>query len=100
MALPANMGSIVLKSLSVLLGIFFIFVGVMKITSQVSKDLHKDLVRIFVHLMSCIRYTVLLNYTQCGCVAFPCNICNPLSRVVSLTTILTGDPIMPSTMSS
>ncbi|KDR11826.1 hypothetical protein L798_14251 [Zootermopsis nevadensis] len=37
------MGSIVLKSLSVLLGIFFIFVGVMKITSQVSKDLHKDL---------------------------------------------------------
>ncbi|XP_021933934.1 transmembrane protein 35A [Zootermopsis nevadensis] len=43
MALPANMGSIVLKSLSVLLGIFFIFVGVMKITSQVSKDLHKDL---------------------------------------------------------
>lgn len=43
MALPANMGSIVLRSLSVLLGIFFIFVGVMKITSQVSKDLHKDL---------------------------------------------------------
>lgn len=54
MAPPANMGSIVLKSLSVLLGIFFIFVGVMKITSQVSKDLHKDLVRISVHLMSCI----------------------------------------------
>lgn len=54
MALPANMGSIVLKSLSVLLGIFFIFVGVMKITSQVSKDLHKDLVRILVHIMSYI----------------------------------------------
>lgn len=54
MALHANMGSIVLKSLSVLLGIFFIFVGVMKITSQVSKDLHKDLVRISVHLTSYI----------------------------------------------
>lgn len=38
------MGSVVLKSLSVLLGIFFIFVGTMKLTSIVSKDLHKDLV--------------------------------------------------------
>lgn len=39
--------SIVLKSLSVLLGIFFIFIGAMKITPHLSKDLHKDLVRIF-----------------------------------------------------
>lgn len=39
-----NMGSIVLKSLSVLLGIFFVFVGTMKLTSHISKDLHKDLV--------------------------------------------------------
>jgi BRCT domain type II-containing protein len=53
MALSANMGSIVLRSLSVLLGIFFIFVGVMKITSQVSKDLHKDLVRTVVYAMIC-----------------------------------------------
>lgn len=37
------MGSIVLKSLSILLGIFFVFVGVMKLTSIISKDLHKDL---------------------------------------------------------
>ncbi|XP_076233280.1 putative acetylcholine receptor chaperone [Calliopsis andreniformis] len=37
------MGSIVLKSLSVLLGIFFVFVGTMKLTSHISKDLHKDL---------------------------------------------------------
>lgn len=36
------MGSIVLKSLSVLLGIFFLFVGTMKVTSSLSKDLHKD----------------------------------------------------------
>lgn len=43
------MGSIVLKSLSVLLGLFFIFVGFIKISSYISKDLHKDLVsRIFV----------------------------------------------------
>lgn len=36
--------SIVLKSLSILLGVFFIFVGAMKITPYISKDLHKDLV--------------------------------------------------------
>jgi hypothetical protein len=39
------MASIVLKSLSILLGLFFIFVGIMKITPKLSKDLHKDLVR-------------------------------------------------------
>lgn len=38
------MGSIVLKSLSVLLGLFFIFVGFIKLSSYISKDLHKDLV--------------------------------------------------------
>ncbi|XP_042238118.1 novel acetylcholine receptor chaperone-like [Homarus americanus] len=37
------MASIVLKSLSVLLGIFFIFVGTTKLTPQISKELHKDL---------------------------------------------------------
>jgi len=33
-----KMGSIVLKSLSVLLGIFFVFVGTMKLTSHINKD--------------------------------------------------------------
>ncbi|XP_043275746.1 novel acetylcholine receptor chaperone [Venturia canescens] len=37
------MASIVLRSLSVLLGIFFVFVGTIKVTSQLSKELHKDL---------------------------------------------------------
>ncbi|XP_076048178.1 putative acetylcholine receptor chaperone [Oratosquilla oratoria] len=41
------MASIVLKSLSVLLGIFFIFVGTTKLTPKVSKELHKDLRREF-----------------------------------------------------
>lgn len=36
--------SIVLKSLSVLLGIFFVFIGLMKITSLLNKELHKDVV--------------------------------------------------------
>lgn len=38
------MGSIALKSLSVLLGLFFVFVGFVKLSTYVSKDLHKDLV--------------------------------------------------------
>ncbi|CAH1709500.1 unnamed protein product [Macrosiphum euphorbiae] len=37
------MGSIVLKSLSVLLGIFFLFVGTLKMSPVISKELHKDL---------------------------------------------------------
>ncbi|KAF6205341.1 hypothetical protein GE061_019512 [Apolygus lucorum] len=41
--ISAGMGSVVLKSLSVLLGLFFIFIGTMKLTSFISKDLHKDL---------------------------------------------------------
>ncbi|KAJ2939625.1 hypothetical protein O0L34_g14343 [Tuta absoluta] len=35
--------SIVLKSLSILLGVFFVFVGVTKLTPYISKELHKDL---------------------------------------------------------
>lgn len=41
------MGSIVLKSLSILLGVFFIFVGITKLTPFISKELHKDLVSRF-----------------------------------------------------
>ncbi len=38
------MTMIVLKSLSFLLGVFFIFVGVLKISPFINKDLHKDMV--------------------------------------------------------
>lgn len=41
--MPAS-NTIVLKSLSVLLGLFFIFVGTLKLTPHISKDLYKDLV--------------------------------------------------------
>lgn len=41
----ANPTSIVLKSLSILLGVFFVFMGIMKISPMVSKELHRDLVR-------------------------------------------------------
>lgn len=44
------MGSIVLKSLSILLGVFFIFVGITKLTPFISKELHKDLVSTYLNL--------------------------------------------------
>ena len=44
------MGSVVLKSLSVLLGLFFIFVGILKITCLLSKELHKDMVSELIQL--------------------------------------------------
>ena len=37
------MSKIVLRSLSILLGSFFIFLGALKITPRISRDLHKDL---------------------------------------------------------
>lgn len=40
--MPAS-NTIVLKSLSILLGLFFVFVGTLKLTPHISKDLYKDL---------------------------------------------------------
>ena len=37
------MSKIVLRSLSILLGSFFIFLGILKLTPRISRDLHKDL---------------------------------------------------------
>lgn len=56
------MGSIVLRSLSVLLGVFFVFVGTIKVTSQLSKDLHKDLVSFHIN-------TFLVMIIVFGCVS-------------------------------
>lgn len=53
-AAPAKVGStIVLKSLSILLGLFFIFIGAMKLTPHLSKELHRDLVNIFMFTIFC-----------------------------------------------
>lgn len=49
--------SIVLKSLSILLGLFFIFIGAMKLTPHLSKELHKDLVSQNERLQSTIDST-------------------------------------------
>lgn len=46
--MPAS-NTIVLKSLSILLGLFFVFVGTLKLTPHISKDLYKDLVSIYIN---------------------------------------------------
>lgn len=54
--MAAASSSIVLKSLSILLGLFFIFVGLMKIGPYLSKELHRDLVNNRVVLLSFIFF--------------------------------------------
>ncbi|XP_060518501.1 novel acetylcholine receptor chaperone [Cylas formicarius] len=54
--------SIVLRSLSVLLGLFFIFVGLIKISSVVSKDLHKDLRKEYVKYAKVFPLSEALNF--------------------------------------
>lgn len=78
--------TIVLKSLSILLGLFFIFIGAMKISPYLSKELHKDLVsrKQFVQpllfLFSFLFYTQKI-FFQCQivvfvtCSSFHCNLC-------------------------
>merc|ERR1711936_313955 len=38
-----NMTALVIRSLNILLGLFFIFLGLLKITPNIIRDLHKDL---------------------------------------------------------
>lgn len=42
------MGSVVLTTLSVFLGLFFVFVGTIKVTPQISRELHREIRRDFV----------------------------------------------------
>ncbi|XP_022902195.1 novel acetylcholine receptor chaperone [Onthophagus taurus] len=55
------MGTIVLKSLSVLLGLFFVFVGLLKISSFLSKDLHKDLRKEYVKYAKVFPFAEMMN---------------------------------------
>lgn len=54
-ATPKVGSTIVLRSLSILLGIFFIFIGAMKLSPYLSKELHKDLVCICIFFLSCLH---------------------------------------------
>lgn len=56
------MNSPVLKTLSVLLGLFFVFVGVIKISSVVSKELHKDLRKEYVKYAKVFPLSELLDF--------------------------------------
>lgn len=42
------MGSIVLTTLSLFLGFFFIFVGLIKVSQQINKEMHREIRRNFV----------------------------------------------------
>ncbi|CAG9858481.1 unnamed protein product [Phyllotreta striolata] len=57
-----KMGSVVLKSLSILLGLFFIFVGFIKISSVLSKDLHKDLRKEYVKYSKVFPFSEMLDF--------------------------------------
>lgn len=57
-----KMNSIVLRSLSVLLGLFFIFVGLIKLSSVVSKDLHKDLRKEYVKYAKVFPFSDALDF--------------------------------------
>ncbi|XP_055373383.1 novel acetylcholine receptor chaperone [Condylostylus longicornis] len=59
--MAANTG-IVLKSLSILLGLFFVFVGTLKLTPAISKDLYKDLRTEYVKYAKVFPLTALLGF--------------------------------------
>jgi len=54
--------SIVLRSLSILLGLFFIFVGFIKLSSYISKDLHKDLRKEYVKYAKVFPFSEMLEF--------------------------------------
>ncbi|XP_045765072.1 novel acetylcholine receptor chaperone [Maniola jurtina] len=56
------MGSIVLKSLSILLGIFFVFVGTTKLSPIISKELHKDLRKEYVRYAKVFPFSEMLDF--------------------------------------
>merc|ERR1712029_29256 len=56
------MSKIVLKSLSILLGAFFIFLGVLKISPKISKDLHKDLRTEYAKYAKVLPLSKILDY--------------------------------------
>lgn len=57
-----RMGSIVLKSLSILLGLFFIFIGLMKLTPHISKELHRDLRKNYVKYAKVFPCSTLFDF--------------------------------------
>ncbi|XP_052862657.1 novel acetylcholine receptor chaperone [Anopheles cruzii] len=56
------MSSLVLRSLSILLGLFFIFIGIMKISPHISKDLHRDLRKNYVKYAKVFPLSTLLEF--------------------------------------
>ncbi|XP_037081949.1 transmembrane protein 35A-like [Pollicipes pollicipes] len=55
------MASLVLKTLSIFLGLFFIFVGLTKITPKINAELHRELKREFVKYSKVIPFLKFYN---------------------------------------
>ncbi|KAF0306640.1 Transmembrane protein 35A [Amphibalanus amphitrite] len=55
------MASLVLKTLSIFLGLFFIFVGLTKITPKINAELHRELKREFVKYSKVIPFVKAYN---------------------------------------
>ncbi|KAI1303090.1 hypothetical protein HDE_02443 [Halotydeus destructor] len=56
------MGSLVLNTLSIFLGLFFVFTGCIKVTPAISKELHKELRRDFVQYAKVFPYAEAVGY--------------------------------------
>ncbi|KAH9381642.1 hypothetical protein HPB48_010597 [Haemaphysalis longicornis] len=56
------MKSIVLTTLSVFLGLFFIFVGSMKVTPNINREMHREIRRNFVQYSKVFPLSKLLNF--------------------------------------
>lgn len=56
------MRSIVLTTLSVFLGLFFIFVGSMKVTPNINREMHREIRRNFVQYSKVFPLSKLLNF--------------------------------------
>ncbi|CAN7988120.1 unnamed protein product [Ixodes hexagonus] len=57
------MKSVVLTTLSVFLGLFFIFVGSMKVTPNINRDMHREIRRNFIQYAKVFPGSRLLNLT-------------------------------------
>lgn len=53
--------SIVLTTLSVFLGLYFVFVGILKVTPVVNKEMHRETRRLFVQFAKVVPFASLLD---------------------------------------
>ena len=95
------MGSIVLNTLSIFLGLYFVLVGVLKVTPFVHKDMHRELRRQFVQFAKLIpladhfgwkispkAYRTSIGYTEIGMGILLCLVPGRLKQVANVVLLL------------